>query len=70
MAATPEAEITTMALEAKTKTQTKSSSKITIFMNKHTKIKLRFLTSLVKSSILNNVYIVEYSFEMISLKSN
>lgn len=40
MAATPDAEITTMALEAKMKTQIKSSSKITIFMNKNAKIEV------------------------------
>lgn len=68
-AATPEAEITTMALEAKMKTQIKSSSKITISMNKHAKIEVPFF-SIVKSSILNSVFTVEYSFVMISLKVN
>lgn len=40
MAATPEAEITTMALEAKTKTKIKSFNKITTFMNKYAKIEV------------------------------
>lgn len=39
-------------------------------MNKYIKIKLRFLIFFVKLLILNNVYIVEYLFEMILFKSN